>query len=121
MTYKDFVSRAMQQDARNIFSVLKIVPDIVPQSLRTFYNECNPVDVEIDTEIYGAVRFYGADELERLREEYYFYPKDVFIFATCNGDPFFLGKDAKIYTSLASRYCPEKISDNFEDFLTSCF
>ena len=52
------------------------MPDIVPQSLHTFYSECNPVDVEIDTEKYGAIRFYGVDELERIREEYYFYPKD---------------------------------------------
>ena len=121
MKYKDFVSRVVQQDARNIFSASKIASDIVPLSLRTFYRECNPVDVEIDTEKYGAIRFYGVDELERIREEYYFYPKDVFIFATCNGDPFFMGEDNQVYTSLENEYRPEKVADNFTAFLESCF
>ena len=121
MSYKDFVSRAIQQDVRNVFAVSDKVPDIVPQSLRKFYNEYNPVDVEIDTEKYGAIRFYGIDELERLREEYYFYPKDVFIFATCNGDPFFIGGDNQVYTSLENEYRPEKVADNFTAFLGNCF
>ncbi|MCL1626158.1 SMI1/KNR4 family protein [Bacteroides caecicola] len=120
MSYKDFVSRAIQQDARNVFAASDKVPDIVPQSLRKFYNEYNPVDVEIDTKKYGAIRFYGIDELERLREEYYFYPKDVFIFATSNGDPFFMGEDNQVYTSLESEYSPEKVADNFTAFLESC-
>lgn len=121
MTFKDFVSKVMQQDVRNVFSALKMAPDIVPQSLRAFYSECNPIDVEIDTEKYGAIRFYGVDDLEKLREEYYFYPKDVFIFATCNGEPFFIGEDNQVYTSLESEYRPEKVADNFTSFLESCF
>lgn len=121
MTYKDFASRAMQQDKRNIFSASDKIPDRVPQSLCAFYKECNPVDVEINTEKYGVIRFYGIDELYRLCEEYYFYPKNVFIFATCNGDPFFMGEDNQIYTSLESEYRPEKVADNFTVFLESCF
>lgn len=121
MTYKEFVSKVIQQDKRNVFSASDNMSDSVPQSLFTFYQECNPVDVEINTEKYGAIRFYGVDELERLCEEYYFYPKDVFIFATCNGDPFFIGKDNQVYTSLESEYRPEKVADSFIAFLESCF
>lgn len=121
MTYKDFASRAMQQDKRNIFSASDKMPDRVPQSLFAFYKECNPVDVEINTEKYGVIRFYGVDGLESLHKEYYFYPKDVFIFATCNGDPFFIGKDNQVYTSLESEYRPEKVADTFTAFLGSCF
>ena len=121
MSYKDFVSLAIQQDARNVFAASDKVPDIVPQSLRGFYNEYNPVDVEIDTEKYGAIRFYGADELQRLVEEYYFFPKDVFIFATCNGEPFFVDKnDYHVYTSLESEYRPEEVANDFISFLESC-
>ena len=47
--------------------------------------------------------------------------KDVFIFATCNGDPFFIGKDNQVYTSLESEYRPEKVADSFIAFLESCF
>lgn len=121
MTYKDFVLKAIQQDVRNVFSKSDNIPKIVPQSLRTFYEAHNPVDVEINTEKYGAIRFYGVDELEKLREEYYFYPKDIFIFATCNGEPFFMDKDNSIYTSLESEYRPEKVANDFMEFLESCF
>lgn len=121
MRYKDFISNAIKQDIRNTFTKLDTMPNIIPPSLHDFYKECNPKDVEINTEKYGNIRFYGVDKLEGLRNEFYFYPKDVFIFATCNGDPFFIGEDSKIYTSLESRYSPEKVSDSFKDFLDSCF
>ena len=121
MTYKDFVLKAIQKDVRNVFSKSDNIPKIVPQSLRTFYEAHNPVDVEINTEKYGAIRFYGVDELEKLCEEYYFYPKDIFIFATCNGEPFFMDKDNSIYTSLESEYRPEKVANDFMEFLESCF
>ena len=121
MTYKDFVSLAIKQDARNIFSASRLVPDIVPQPLWDFYKEYNPIDVEINTNKYGIIRFYGTDELERLREEYHFHPKGIFIFATCNGEPFFIGKDNHIYTSLESEYRPEMVADSFMEFLKSCF
>lgn len=120
MTYKDFVLKAIQQDTRNVFSVSNYIPDVVPESLYEFYKEYNPVDVEISTE-YGSVRFYGVDELEGLYNDYYFYPKRIFIFATCNGDPFFVDKeDNKVYTSLESEYRPEKIADSFIIFLENC-
>ena len=47
--------------------------------------------------------------------------KNVFIFATCNGEPFFIGEDNQVYTSLESDYCPEKVADNFTVFLERCF
>lgn len=120
MIYKDFVLKAIQQDARNVFSASNYIPDVVPESLCEFYKEYNPVDVEINTE-YGAVRFYGVDELDGLCKDYYFYPKKVFIFATCNGEPFFVDKeDNKVYTSLESEYRPEKIADSFITFLENC-
>lgn len=120
MIYKDFVIKAMQQDARNVFSVSDYVPDIVPEPLHEFYKEYNPVDVEINTE-YGTIRFYGVDELEGLCRDYYFYPTKVFIFATCNGDPFFVDReDNKVYTSLESEYHPEKMADSFISFLKNC-
>lgn len=121
MKYLDFASRAVKQDVRNVFSPSSVVPDVVPLSLRSFYNEYNPVDVEVNTEKYGVIHFYGVDHLAELQEEYFFYPREIFIFATCNGDPFFVGNDGKVYTSLESSYCPEEVADNFEDFLTSCF
>lgn len=120
MTYKEFESKAVMQDARNKFSTFDKKISIVPDFLSSFYQDHNPIDVEIRTEKYGAIHFYGADDLVTLKKEYYFYPENVFIFATCNGDPFFIGNDTKIYTSLASEYSPEFVADCFMDFLELC-
>ena len=120
MTYKEFVSRAMQQDDRNVFSTSNYIPNVVPKSLSEFYKDYNPVNVEINTE-YGAIHFYGVDELDSLCKDYYFYPKKAFIFATCNGEPFFVDKeDNKVNTSLEGEYRPEKIADSFITFLVNC-
>lgn len=121
MTYEEFVSKAVQQDVRNVFIASKKTLDIIPVPLKSFYNNYNPIDVEIGTPKYGAIRFYGIEELKNLQDQYYFYPNDVFIFATCNGDPFFVGKDNHIYTSLHSRFCPEIVAKEFTDFLDMCF
>lgn len=67
MTFEEFKDYAISDDAENHFSLETNIPDIVPVHLIEFYKTCDPVDVEISTEI-GAVRFYPANKLETLQK-----------------------------------------------------
>ena len=102
MDFTDFAEKAVKQDRRNIFTKYDGNLDIVPDMLKSFYRDYNPVDVEINGEI-GAVRFCPAEGLDDLQHEYA-YIGAQFILATCNSDPIFYS-DGKIYT------CPHGIQD----------
>ena len=91
MTYLEFVEKAIAQDSRNVFTKYGGNLDIVPDTLRSFYEEKNPLDVEIN-----FTRFISADKLAAVQTEYS-YLNAQFVFATCNGDPVFL-HDGCIYT-----------------------
>ena len=95
MNYSNFAARAIAQDKRNVFEKYSDNLDIVPNEMRSFYTEFNPVDVEIDYNGVG-VRFCPAKELVDLQAEYA-YLGVQFVFATCNGDPIFFS-GGKIYT-----------------------
>jgi len=91
MTYLEFVEKAIAQDSRNVFAKYDGNLDVVPDTLRIFYKEKNPLDVEIN-----FTRFISADKLAAIQTEYH-YLNAQFVFATCNGDPVFL-HDGCIYT-----------------------
>lgn len=91
MEYLEFVQKAVLQDKRNLFSTYDGNLECVPEKLRDFYKNSNPVDVEIN-----FVRFVPASELSSVQAEYA-YLSAQFVFATCNGDPIFLHNDC-VYT-----------------------
>jgi hypothetical protein len=95
MNYKTFVAKAEAQDGRNSFAKYAGNLDIVPEDVRPFYREHNPVDVEVDVGGIG-VRLCPADELVELQRQYA-YINAQFVFATCNGDPIFLN-EGQVYT-----------------------
>lgn len=94
MNFSGFEKYAMAQDSQNKFSHLNCIPDFVPRSLHSFYQNSNPIDVEVNMDE-AVVHFYPINELEELQSEYVV--PNGFVFATCNGDPIFLA-DGIVYT-----------------------
>lgn len=102
MSFSKFVERAIEQDKRNKFEKYDGDLDIVPDDLKGFYSEYNPMNVEVASEI-GDVRFYSAEELAEL-QAMYAYLNAQFVFATSNGDPIFLN-EGQVYT------CPHGLKE----------
>ena len=118
MDYSIFAKKATAQDKRNIFKKFDGNIDIVPDEIKPFYRNFNPIDVEIDVDGVG-VRFCSAEWLHNLQNDYA-YLKAQFIFASCNSDPIFIN-NGQVYTCPHGAKEPEweKLADNFEIYLTS--
>ena len=116
MDYNILIENAKKQDERNIFG--KFTGDIsfVPDELKSFYRNADPIDVEVGYDGV-SVNLCPAADLINLQDEYADM-KVGFVFATCNGDPIFFS-DGKVYT------CPhgagvsewELLAESFEDFV----
>lgn len=117
MEYSAFVSKAIKEDSRNTFSVCTEELNLIPNEAKDFYQNYNPLDVEIGMNG-SSVKFYPVSELEELQSDYQYLGVD-FVFATCDGDPIFL-HEKKVYM------CPhdvdnpkwEKMADGFRDFFS---
>ena len=116
MKYSEFVKKAVLQDERNIFSKYDGNLDCVPDVLKIFYKESNPVNVEIN-----YTRFLPVEKLDSLQAEYS-YLNAQFIFATCNGDPIFL-HDGSVYTVPHGVKNPkwELLAKDIETYLSSLY
>lgn len=119
MEYAAFVQKAMAQDGRNRFAKYTGPLPLVPEAMRPFYCEYDPVDVEV-TIRGGIVRLIPAAELEEVGLEY---PQldGEFVFATSNGDPIFLYEGA-VYVIPHGVSQPEweKLADSLEEYLAGC-
>lgn len=118
MDYSFFVRKATSQDGRNIFKKYEGSLDAVPETLKPFYRDHNPVDVEIDTN--GAtIHFYPVEELTSLQSDYSYLNAQL-VFATCNGDPIFINEES-VYTCPHGVVSPawEKLSDSIEQYFLS--
>lgn len=118
MSLTTFIKKAINQDNRNQFEPYSGNLDIVPDGLKKFYREYNPIDVEVISD-YNPIHFYSVQELSSLQQEYSFI-KDGFVFATCNGDPIFVN-DSGVYTCAHGIRVPtkEKLANNVDDYLDS--
>lgn len=118
MSLSAFVKKALVQDKRNRFETYSGRLDTVPDELKMFYRECNPINVEIVSD-FTPIRFYSVQELPSLQKEYSFV-KDGFVFATCNGDPIFIDNTG-VYTCPHGVKNPEreKLANNVNEFLDS--
>ena len=116
MTYADFVKAAIEQNNRNQFAKYDGSLDIVPDEIKGFYRDFNPVDVEVDDDGVG-VSFWSAKGLPQLQKEYG-YLDAQFVFATCNSDPIFF-HDGRIYTCAHGVNEPEweELASGFEAYL----
>ena len=115
MRIDDFVRKAIKQDKRNIFEKTKPISS-VPKALKEFYQQANPVDVEVTMDG-SVVKFVPADELEMIQSEYSM-GEERFVFATCNGDPIYVCNE-KVYTCChgTSKIKDELMAENFASFL----
>ena len=116
MKIQEFVVKAKKQDKRNIFE--KSTKDVsnIPNVLRDFYREANPVDVEISMDG-NSLKFYPLEEVLLLQDDYGL-ENNCFIFATCNSDPIFIC-DNVVYCCYhgLSGAKKEYLAANFEAFL----
>ena len=65
MEYSEFAEKAILQDKRNVFSKYDSNLDAVPDIIKTFYRNNNPLNVEIN-----AIRFIPSEELDAIQSEY---------------------------------------------------
>lgn len=114
MEYSEFAKKAVLYDTRNSFAKFYGNLDCVPDVLKAFYKESNPLDVEIN-----CVRFFPVEKLASLQVEYAFLNVQ-FVFATCNGDPIFL-HDGCVYTAPHGVKDPELelLANNIETYFES--
>ena len=114
MLYNKFVNWAIAYDERNIFE--KHIAPLNLDAIPNFYRFYTPLDVEISFNG-SSLRFIPASELEAIAKEYNYLDFD-FLFATSNGDPFFI-KDNSVYTCSHGTATPniERIANSFDDFL----
>ena len=113
MEYSEFVEKAVRQEKRNVFSVYEGSLEKIPDVMKCFYRDNNPLDVEIN-----AVRFVPAEELSAIQEEYSCLHVP-FVFATCNGDPVFM-HNGNIYTCPHGIETPEweLLSEDIKSYLS---
>lgn len=116
MTIEEFINKAKKQDSRNSFKPFYGNVSNIPSCMKEFYTNANPIDVEINTRKYGNIHFFPFQEIEGLKKEYSYMPKNTFIFASTNGDPIFI-QNSQFYITYESQFKPEHLSSSFEDFL----
>ena len=118
MVYLNFVKKAKEQDARNVFEKYNGCLDIIPEEIKPFFCEYNPVRLVIDDDGID-ICFASVEKLYELQKNYAYIGAQL-IFATCNGDPIFYN-DSKIYTCPHGVQTPEweQLADNFMEYLDS--
>lgn len=117
MKIETFVKKALLQDSRNNFNKCYQNIDFIPEELKNFFSEYNPLDVEVV--INGnIVRFYSAENLKKLQQEYML-ENDNFVFASSNGDPIYLNSNGCVYLQChgVQRRVEEEMASSFSAFL----
>ena len=114
MEFLEFAKGAVLLDKRTSFAPYNGDLGIIPEEMKSFYQQTNPLDVEV-----GFVRFVPAEELAVLQSEYA-YLGSRFVFATSNGDPIFL-YEGSVYTCPHGVKTPqyELLSKDIKSYLSS--
>lgn len=116
MTIKEFVDKAQKQDGRNVFASYSGDLSNVPQELKEFYRDYNPVDVEVSIKD-AAVRFFPVTQLDDAQKEYEL-GNSCFVFASSNGDPIYM-ENGKIASGVFGKngFFPETLANAFSEYL----
>jgi hypothetical protein len=120
MLYEKFIMLTQKQDNRNKFGQLgQGDGENIPESLREFYKYANPIDVEVELDDLISIKFFPADYLENLQQEYNI-DGGAFVFASKEGDPILLN-DGKVYTAVhgTGQWELKYLYDSFERFLSN--
>lgn len=117
MIHDNFVKMAQEQDPRNEFQQCDTDLSFIPDSLRSFFNLYNPVDVEIALNDSNSIRFCPVQHLEQLQKDYAL-DEFAFVFATKEGDPIYFRPEGIFICAHGSALKQEsKITNSFDDFL----
>lgn len=118
MNYDVFVKKCLEYDKRNKFDERDL--DDLPAGIPALYAKYDPIDVEV--EFNGcALMFVPYSKLPKMLKEYSYLNAES-VFATSNGDPFFVKKGV-IYTCAHGDKEPdlEKVASSFDDFIKILF
>ena len=118
MNYDVFVQKCIEYDKRNKFKErdLKDLPSGTP----ALYAKYDPLDVEV--EFNGcALMFVPYSKLSKMLKEYSYLNAES-VFATSNGDPFFIKKGV-VYTCTHGDRASEleKVANSFDAFIKMLF
>lgn len=117
MTISDFIEKAEKYDKTNLFGVGHEDVANLPEILQDFYKNADPLNVEVPAIKYGNIQLFSFDILQNAYKLYGFFESGTIVFASANGDPFFI-LDNAIYTTYESDYKPEFVSSSMEAFLS---
>ena len=118
MNYDIFVQRCLEYDKRNKFNQRDL--NELPAGIPALYAKYDPIDVEV--EFKGcALTFIPYSKLTKALKEYSYLNADS-VFATSNGDPFFI-KNGIVYTCTHGDKEPdiEKVANSFDAFIKMLF
>ena len=116
MEISSFIERAKRYDSSNLFGEGHQAVQNIPEVIRSLYEYVDPLDVEVPSRKYGNIHFCSFSEIEKEYQHYGYFKPGTIVFATSNGDPFFV-LDNKIYTTYESDYNPELVASSLEEFL----
>ncbi len=117
MDYTAFIEKATLQDERNCFSTVSEADvQFLPDPLKKFYLEANPVDVEIVLPNFTSIKLLPLHELVEVQEEYQ--AIEGFVFATLEGDPVLL-KDQKVFIAAhgSDEWIYEPLAESFDLYI----
>jgi len=113
----EFIDKAKKQDSRNSFEKYDGNLSAIPEELRSFYKNFNPVDVEVSMKD-TSVRFFPVDKLNVLQNDYKL-PNTCFVFASSNGDPIYI-EEGKIKSGVFGKegFIPEVLAESFLQYIS---
>jgi hypothetical protein len=116
--YSKFIKSIESQDERNIINRTHRRISDIPSQLQEFFNQYDPVDVEIVMEDMSGIKLYSYSYLKELQREYNL-GEEYFIFATKNSDPIALHKQ-KVVIALhgTKEIMIEELASSFEGYIS---
>lgn len=117
MDYSVFIKSIESQDKRNVINRVQRQVCNIPNQLKEFLNQYDPVDMEVVLNDLSAVRFYSYNYIHQLQIEYNLGEK-YFVFATKNSDPIAL-LDQRVVTIVHGSKSSEieEIAESFEQYI----
>jgi len=117
MDYSKFANDIIRQDGRNIIEKVSRATIGLPNQLADFYDNFEPINVEIVLSDMSGVKLYPLNYLSTLQNEYNL-GESSFVFATKNSDPIALLNDAVVTFAHGSNFVEhEKIALCFDDYV----
>lgn len=119
MDYVQFINNIIRQDGRNVVEKVSRSTIDLPKQLADFYNNYEPVDVEIVLSDMSGVKLYPLSYLYTLQNEYNL-GDAYFVFATQNSDPIALHDDVVVTFAHGRNFVEHEIVARcFDDYVAN--